>query len=82
MARSIYVAERDTGLIHVEEKLVRGIGRRRISVTRCGKHLDVDTGEAVGRIFSLGLSHLGQDPCEECLAVGRAEARELAGAVR
>jgi hypothetical protein len=65
MARTVYVAERDTGLIHVEEKLARTAGWRqshRISVTRCGKELDFDTGEAVGRIFSLGLSHLGQDP--------------------
>jgi hypothetical protein len=80
MARAIHVAERDTGLIHVEEKLVRVLGRHRISVTRCGKQLDFDTGEAVGRIFSLGLSHLGQEPCEECQAVDRAKARELAGA--
>jgi len=82
MARTIYVAERDTGLIHVEEKLVRVIGRHRISVSRCGKELDFDTGEASGRIFSLGLSRLGQEPCEECLAVDRAEALELAGAAR
>jgi hypothetical protein len=82
MARSIYVAERDADVIHVEERLVRVIGRHRISVTRCGKELDFDTGEAAGRISSLGLSHLGQDPREECMAVSQAEATELAGAAR
>lgn len=75
---TVYVAERATGLIHVEESFDVRPGKPRLSRTRCGRVLNFDNGEASGRIFCLGLAHLDHDPCDECRGVSSAESEQLA----
>ena len=66
VAKPVYVAEKSTGVIHVERYFHCPHGENRKSVTRCGKELDFDAGETDGRIFHLGFRHVLQEGCEEC----------------